>query len=180
VTADRRQPEPTDTTSRCSRLYADHVGRVRTYLRRCGFAPADVDDLSQETFLRAFRSIDTFDSSRGSQAQWIGAIVRNVVRKRWAKRPNPTPFDPDLAEAVLEDHSVDDDSPATREELAALRLCIDAMPSDLARLVSLRYVEGLATRAISETEGIPEATVRLRLDEARAALGRCLKSKGIW
>ena len=67
-----------------------------------------------------------------------------------------------------------------REELAALRLCVDALPPDLARLVSLRYVEGLATRAIAETERMPEATVRLRLDEARAALERCLKSKGVW
>jgi RNA polymerase sigma-70 factor, ECF subfamily len=172
--------QPDDPATRCGRLYAEHAGWVRTYLRRSGFAPADVDDLAQETFLRAFRSIGTFDATRGTPAQWLSAIVRNVVRKRWAKRPNPTPFDPDLAEAVLADPSADAEAPATREELDALRLCIDALPPDLARLVSLRYVEGLATRAIGETEGMPEATVRLRLDEARTSLGRCLKSKGVW
>jgi RNA polymerase sigma-70 factor (ECF subfamily) len=164
------------------RLYAEHAGRVRAYLRRCGFGPADVDDLAQEVFLRAHKSRDTFDAARGTAGQWLAAIARNAARRRW-DRASPATFDPALAEAALADPAADSiaDSAAQRhEEIQALRQCIAALPPDLARIISLRYVDGRTTRAIAETERMAEATVRLRLSEAKAVLERCLRSKGVW
>jgi RNA polymerase sigma-70 factor (ECF subfamily) len=164
----------------CDRLYAEQVGRVRTYLRRCGFSPADVDDLSQEAFLRAFKSIRTFDASRGTPVQWLAGIVHNVARRQWARRSGLVTYDPELIDVVLADHTAENSAPETREELAALRQCIEVLASELARIVRLRYVDGRTTRGIADAEHLPEATVRLRLDEAKAVLERCLKSKGVW
>jgi RNA polymerase sigma-70 factor, ECF subfamily len=183
VSASASQPGPRPTTAdavRYDQLYADHAGRVRAYLHRCGFAPADVDDLAQDVFLRAFRSLHTFDAARGTAGQWLGAIVRNVARRQWSRRANAQTIDPELAEAVLADDGPAAEAPETREELAALRQCIAVLPPDLGRIVRLRYVDGLTTRGIGNAERLPEATVRLRLDDARAALTRCLKSKGVW
>jgi RNA polymerase sigma-70 factor, ECF subfamily len=164
----------------CDQLYADHAGRVRTYLHRCGFASADVDDLAQETFLRAFKALGTFDAARGTHAQWISGIVRNVARRQWGRRSTLITCDPELAEAVLADHTSQADSAESREELAALKQCVAGLTPDLAMIVRLRYVEGRTTRGIADAQSLPESTVRLRLDEAKAALERCLKSKGVW
>jgi len=161
------------------RLYESHAGWVRVYLRRCGFTPADVDDLAQEVFLRVLKSLDTFDAARGPFAPWLATVARNVARKSWARRPSPDHLDPEMAEAVFA-AAENADKPETREEIEALRGCIDALPPDLARIVRRRYVDGMTTRGIATAENLPEATARLRIDEAKAALERCLKSKGVW
>jgi len=162
------------------RLYAEHIGRVRAYLRRCGFPAADVDDLAQDAFLRVFRSLATYDPSRGPLRPWLATVVRNVARKHWARRAEPVPFDPELAEAMLEAPDNPGPSAEEREQFAALADCVDALPADLARIVRLRYVDGLTTRAVAEAVRMAEATVRLRLGEAHDLLERCLKSKGAW
>jgi len=160
------------------RLYESHAGWVRVYLRRCGFAPADADDLTQEVFVRVIKSLHTFDARRGAFVPWLATIARNAARRSWAGRPSPDHLDPEMAEAVFA-AAENADKPETREEIEALRGCIDALPPDLAKIVRLRYVEGMTTRGIATAENLPEATVRLRLDEAKAALERCLKSKGV-
>jgi len=162
----------------CRLLYREHAGRTAAYLRRCGFASPDVEDLVQETFVRVFRSLGTFDAARGGLGPWLGAIARNVARRRWHRCAPPDSLDPDLAEAVFE-APAEDAAGETREQLEALRGCLEALPPDLDRIVRLRYVEARSTRGIAQAERLPEATVRLRLDEARETLARCLKAKGV-
>ena len=73
-----------DVISRClagddaafDSLFAAHGRRVRAYFLRCGFGPADADDLTQDTFLRAFKSLGTFDATRGTFAGWSAATPR--------------------------------------------------------------------------------------------------------
>jgi RNA polymerase sigma-70 factor (ECF subfamily) len=160
-------------------LYATHAGRIKVYLLRSGFSHADAADLLQETFARAFRSLGTFDASRGSFRPWLSTIARNVARKQWARRPQPDHFDPEMAEEMLGVEDNPHASTAEREEIDSLRDCIARLPELLIRIVHLRYVEGRTTRGISAATGTPEATVRLRLGEAQAKLRECLRSKGV-
>jgi RNA polymerase sigma-70 factor (ECF subfamily) len=162
------------------RLYAEHAGWARAYLRRCGFSAHDVDDLAQDAFLRVFRSLATYDPERGPLRPWLATVVRNVARKHWARRAQPVPFDPELAEAMLHAPGNPGLSAEQQEQFAVLGNCVDALPPDLGRIVRLRYVDGLTTRAVAETVRMAEATVRLRLAEAHDLLERCLKSKGAW
>ena len=162
-------------------LYTAHAGRVRVYLLRCGFAPSDADDLTQETFLRAFRSLRGFDASRVSFTAWLSAIARNVARKRWRKLAQPENFDPQLAEDTF---AIDEKtglhaSSILSEEFEALMDCISRLDEILGKIVHLRYVEGLTTRFIGEAVSLPESTVRLRLSEARGLLLGCMQEKGI-
>jgi RNA polymerase sigma-70 factor (ECF subfamily) len=157
-------------------LYHSHVGRVRAYFARCGFRPPD--DPAQEVFLRAMRSLGTYDPARGSFGGWLAAIARNVARRQWRRREPPANFDPDLAEDVLVAADDPGDAPEAREEIAAVRACVDELPDELARLVGLRYVEGRTTRGVAAAAGLAESTVRRRLEQARGLLRRCLKGKG--
>ena len=159
-------------------LYAHHAGRAKAYFLRCGFGSADADDLTQTVFVRVFKSLHTFDAARGQFPAWLAAIVRNTARKHLRRRRSPACFDPELAEETL--CGGDNPGPASeeREEIDALSECISALPSEPARIINLRYVEGRTTRGIADITGIAEATVRLRLSEAKDMLRRCLKSKG--
>jgi len=160
-------------------LYDAHARRIAAYFRRSGFRQADADDLLQETFLRVCRSLHTFDAGRGAFGVWLATIARNVARKAWGRRREPDSFDPEIAEDVLAGPDNPGHDAAQREEVDALRDCVEQLPEGLRRIVRLRYVEARTTRGVSGATGIPEATVRLRLSEARQKLEQCLRLKGV-
>lgn len=160
-------------------LYRLHAGRILAHFLRSGFARADAEDLLQETFVRAFRSLRTFDAARGSLGTWLAAIARNVARKRWHRRREAESFDPELAEEMLAAPDNPGREAERREETDAVAGCVAALPDELERIVRLRYVEGRTTRGIATAAGMPESTVRLRLAEAHERLARCLRGKGV-
>ncbi len=159
------------------RLYARHAGVVVAYLLRSGFSSSDAEDLTQETFLRAAKSLATYDPQKGGFHSWLGAVARNVARRHWARRSQGELFDLEMIEDVLVVPQQAD--LAAREEMDAMRDCIQNLPPQYRRLVELRYVDGLTTRAIATAAAVPEATTRARLAEAKEMLLRCLRGKGI-
>jgi len=177
-----------DLIARCLRgddaaftaLHAEHAGRVKAYFLRQGFTGPDADDLTQQVFVRVFKSFRTFDRSRGTFSQWLGAIARNVARKHFRRRTQPQSFDPELAEEMFAAMENPTGRVELREEIDALSQCIEALPAELARVIHLRYVQARTTRGIAALLGMPEATVRLRLKEAAGLLQGCLKAKGIF
>lgn len=161
------------------RLYALRAAGVKAYFLRVGFGEAESDDLLQGVFVRVHRSLGTFDAGRGAFGAWLGAIARNVARRAWQKRPEPEHFDPELAEETLAAEDDPASEPAAREEALAVRRAVAELPEALAAVVRLRYIEGRTTRGIAAATGIPESTVRLRLEEARERLGEMLRARGI-
>lgn len=182
-------PDETDLVQRCragddaafGSLYHAFAGRVRAYFLRSGFSsrPADADDLTQETFVRAFRGLGSFDAGRGALGPWLAAIARNVARRHWGRRPQPDHADPELAEETLALLDSPGQAIESREELTGLADCIACLPGVLAEIVTLRYVQGLTTRGIAAAAGLAEATVRLRLAEIHRLLAECMQSKGL-
>ena len=161
------------------RFYRLHAWRVTAFFRRCGFDLARCDDLTQETFLRAFKSLASFDAQRGRVRYWLGAIARNIARKYWAKPSGPVDFDPQLADEMFTAPAEALESAQVREEIVAVADCVSGLPEDLAKIVRLRYMAAGTTRGIAMAIDVPESTVRLRLKEALGLLESCLKSKGV-
>lgn len=160
-------------------IYAAHAGRVKAFLLRSGFVDADSDDLTQEVFVRAHKSLKTFDAQRGAFRTWLGTITRNVARRHWARRVYAQDFDLTQAEEMFATHDNPGHSAQAAEEARFLREFVAALPADLRELVHLRYVEARTTRSIAEIAQTPEATVRLRLKEALAMLESGMRSKGL-
>ena len=160
-------------------LYSAHAGRIKVYFRRSGFSAADCDDRTQETFVRAFRSLERYDAARGPFGGWLSAVARNVARRHWGKRAQPAGFDPELAEEMLSFHDNPGHSVQALEELDGLGQCLESLPKNLANLVRMRYVGGMTTRGLASASGLAEATVRLRLAEATRLLAACMKKKGL-
>src|SRR6188768_1104984 len=73
------------------------------FFARFGFAPALREDLAQETFLRAFRALASFDPERGSLAAWIFTIARNLAANERARLPFQREIAP--ADGAAEPHS---------------------------------------------------------------------------
>ncbi len=157
-------------------LHAACAGRVKAYFLRSGFAVADADDLTQEVFERAFRSLRAFTRARESFGAWLASIAQDVARRQSGRRADPEAFDPIFAGDVFAANT--GSAAEAGEEAAALSQCIDALPPELARALHLRYVKGMTARGVAAAVGISEADVRLRLNETLSLLRSCLKAKG--
>ncbi|MGD9496659.1 MAG: RNA polymerase sigma factor [Armatimonadota bacterium] len=157
------------------RLVADEHARLfNLHLRLTGDREAAAD-LTQDTFVEAWRSADGF-TGRGSPRAWLYGVALNVNRG-WRRRQGRR----EAPEEVGEDAP---DSGPTADEIAILRerteLVLDAvrrLPETYRRTVALRYFAGLSAPEIAAVEGIDPGTVRWRLHEANKRLWALLRPR---
>lgn len=152
----------------------------RTALRMTG-NPADAEDLVQETYLRAFRSIDQFKPGTNLRA-WLFKIQTNSFindyRKR-VRRPRNQSLD-DVEEYYLYNHLVESGvqpAPSVTEDEILAQIddadvfhALDGLPDNYRQVVLLADVEGFAYREIADILEIPVGTVMSRLHRARKRL----------
>ncbi len=176
----RRETAPTitehDIVVRCKRsdpdaqrrLYEQTSQRVFRLLVRMTRSPETAEDLTQETYLKAFSAIATFDE-RSAVNTWLYRIAVNEALQ-WLRRKRPATLDPEIA-AVRPDPRNNGHEAAARLDLEAAMAALD--PIDRAILL-LRYQEGLDYRAIAEVADIAMGTVASRLNRAREKMRELL------
>lgn len=161
-------------------IVARYKNKVYNYICRMVGAAADAEDLAQETFVRAYMSIHSFQS-RASLNTWLFRIATNLcidyLRKgRRAKAMTATP----CREITEEENDAVSDLPDERfepqrsllsKELADhLDRALQTLPEKLRTVMLLYDVEGLSYEEIAQIVDCPLGTVKSRLFHARAAL----------
>ena len=149
-------------------LYREHAERVRRLVERWVSDPAAVDDLCQESWLRAFRGLDGFrgDSEFGT---WIHTIVRNVVTSRGRTRQR-------RGELLEESWHPPSSTPPDPVELRVdLRRAVNALPPGMRRVLWLHDVEGWTHADIAAALGVAEGTSKSQLFKARARVRETLR-----
>jgi RNA polymerase sigma-70 factor (ECF subfamily) len=146
-------------------FFRDHYPRIYRYLLWLTGHPEAAEDLAQETFLRAWRYLDTFDA-RGCLQVWLHGIARREFMR--ARRRDPAP-------ASLEEVG-DVAAPGSSGEIASLELheALRKLPEEQREAIILHYLEGYSSVEIARIVGAPEGTVRYRLSQARERLRRAL------
>lgn len=145
-----------------------------------------VQDVAQETFIRAYRAIAQF---RGESAfyTWLYRIAINTAKKALVDLKR----DPLVSEASLlrgddgdetsrvENELSDGETPeallASKEIAAAVNAAIEALSDDLRQAITLREIEGLSYEEISEVMNCPIGTVRSRIFRARESIAARLR-----
>lgn len=163
-------------------LFERHAPRVARFFERRGFAREHCRDLTQEVFLRVFRSLPSF-GHEASFETWLFKIVRNVWKN--ALRHRQTQKRAAAEEIPLEEarpHPFADRGSAgaldrilVQEERRNLRDAVAEMPPDLKRLLICQIHQELKVSEISSLLKIPEGTVKSRLSKARNILRKKLK-----
>lgn len=137
---------------------------------------ADADDVSQETFIRAFRAIGRFDE-RFQLYTWLRRICVNLcfnlLKRRGRVKLSPLPL------ADGEDEGADVPDPKSGNDAASLRHDLDQalakLPPDQRAVFVLRVNEEMSYGEIAAALGIPAGTVMSRLNRARCRLRELLK-----
>ncbi|HEV3408121.1 MAG TPA: sigma-70 family RNA polymerase sigma factor, partial [Gaiellaceae bacterium] len=151
------------------RLYRKHVRDVYAFSLGMLSNPDDAEDVTQTTFMNAYRALARGDGIDNPRA-WLLKIAHNVCRQRFrtaARRPQEVELGHELAEAFTED-----EPPAADEIRAALK----HLAFNQRTVLVLREIEGLSYAEISETMGITPSAVETLLFRARRALREQLEA----
>ena len=147
-----------------TRLVALTEPGVRRMIGRLVLAGPDVDDLVQETYLRAWKSLAGF---RGESrfSTWLCRIAVNVARSWRRSRPVASPLPDDAGSTMLGRQDLGDDALAAAYEGALARLA-----PDFRTVFVLHEAEGLSYQEVAEVLNCPIGTVMSRLHRARQKL----------
>ncbi|MEX2282667.1 MAG: sigma-70 family RNA polymerase sigma factor [Gemmatimonadota bacterium] len=157
----------------------------RFALRLTGGIEAEAEDLTQETFLRAFRSWDTFESGTNARS-WLFTICRNVFLRQQqlkARLPESTNSELDTDLGAIAAHDVFHDTAFDPEQRFFESLvdeevirALDTLPTEFREAVALSDVEGLGYNEIAEVLGVPKGTVKSRIFRGRRLLQQLLRA----
>jgi RNA polymerase sigma-70 factor, ECF subfamily len=139
----------------------------------------DAEELSQEIFLKLFENLDRYDGGFPLIA-WVLSVSRNLCIDRYRRRKREKSFRFVSDEAVTALLTSDDD-PASlalrKERTQMLFSALADVPEDLAEILILRDLNGLAYDEIGKALELPEGTVKSRLFRARAEVARRIRER---
>lgn len=153
-----------------------HADRLYAIVLRFVANPHEAEEITQETFLRAWRSIGRFQG-RSRFFTWLYRIGINEAKRRAERQPAAGTVSA-IEDSPLE-HAPDwSDAPELRSEQHELRRvladAIRALPIEYRGPLILRDVEGLSTREAAEVMDVCDAAFKSRLHRARLAVRRAI------
>ncbi len=160
--------------------YQRKLGRLLSRFIR---DPAEVEDVSQEAFIKAYRALPNF---RGDSAfyTWLYRIgintAKNYLVAQGRRAPTSTEFDSEEAETFesadqLRDINTPESLLLSKQIGETVNGAIDALPEELRTAIVLREIEGLSYDEIAGMMDCPIGTVRSRIFRAREAVAQKLR-----
>jgi RNA polymerase sigma-70 factor, ECF subfamily len=146
------------------RMYRRHVGDVYRYALAVMRNPADAEDVTQTTFLNAYRSFVEKGNRPEKPQNWLIAIAHNVCRQRFrqsARRPAEVAFEDDIADTI-----VDDEAPSGDD----IRRALGHLAFNQRAALVMRELEGRSYSEIAEILDLSTSAVETLIFRARRAL----------
>ena len=147
----------------------------------------DAEDITQDVFLKVYRNLNSFDTSKGSFQTWITTLTRNLLVDNYRR----TRLDR-ASDSLDQTLGADDDGPTMAERLAdtapsqeqqygrlelraTIQQALKKLSPELREAVILRDLEDMDYKEIALVLKIPEGTVKSRISRGRAELARLLQ-----
>lgn len=164
-------------------LVAKYQRKIFRLLSRLIRDPAEIEDVAQEAFIKAYRALPNF---RGESAfyTWLYRIAINTAKNHLVAqgRRAPTTTETDVEDAEnfddadqLRDVNTPESMLQSRQVGEAVNRAIEKLPEDLRTAIVLRELEGLSYEEIAESMSCPIGTVRSRIFRAREAIASELR-----
>ncbi|MEX2263256.1 MAG: sigma-70 family RNA polymerase sigma factor [Bryobacteraceae bacterium] len=159
-----------------------HTRRVYAICYRFTSRESEAQDLTQEVFLRVFKTLHSFRSAEGAFVTWLARVTRNLLIDHY-RRTRSERITESLEErlSTLEQSLTASARPdgmlAGREACEALQAALQKLSPELREAVILRDLQEMEYRAIAAVLKVPEGTVKSRLNRGRAELARVLRKQ---
>lgn len=161
--------------------FLPHIDALYTFAYHLTYNEADANDLVQETYLKAYRFVASYQTGTNAKA-WLFKILKNAFINEYRKR-SKQPSKIELSEVINYQDADINKSPSyvdLREEVFSgligdeVTNAVNNLPVDFRTVVLLCDVEGFSYEEISKIMDIPIGTVRSRLHRARNMLKEVL------
>jgi RNA polymerase sigma-70 factor, ECF subfamily len=160
--------------------------RIYNICYRFAGSADDAQDLTQEVFIKMYRTLNSYDVERGAFLTWITTITRNLLVDHFRKRKQDRVTDsleaaPGHADALpLSDRIPDKALPPdarvqSRETSETVHRALQKLSPELREAVILRDLQDMDYREIAAVLKVPEGTVKSRINRGRAELARLLQ-----
>jgi RNA polymerase sigma-70 factor (ECF subfamily) len=184
----QRTPAPVDAklVSRCLEgdqdawevIVRSHASRIFGLSYRYTGRRDEAEDLTQESFVRIYQTLASFRAETGSFTSWALKVSRNLIidRYRQSRRFQQFGGSPELESMNI----VDENRPNAQRKVEQaeasriLRNAICSLSPESKEAIILRDLEGMGYQEMAEVLGVPEGTVKSRINRGRLALARTL------
>lgn len=161
-------------------LVKTHTRRVYAICYRFTGSDSEAQDLTQEVFMRIFRSLRSFRAGEGSFGVWLTRLTRNLLIDNYRRTKGDRATDSIEGQLpMLEQRggmsARADGLLAGREASELLQHALQKLSPELRETVILRDLEELEYKEIADILVVPEGTVKSRLNRGRAELARLLR-----
>jgi RNA polymerase sigma-70 factor, ECF subfamily len=160
-----------------------HTRRVHSLCYRFTGNSTDAEDLTQEVFLRVYRTLGSYQSAQGAFATWLSSVTRNLLvdHYRRTRRDRLTDSIEDAMPQVEEKHHAPTPHHAAEQaELSAqLQQALQHLSPELREAVILRDLQGLDYSEVQMVLQVPQGTVKSRINRGRIELARILEKMGV-
>jgi RNA polymerase sigma-70 factor (ECF subfamily) len=164
-------------------LVSKYQRKLARLLSRLIRDPAEVEDVAQETFIKAYRALGSF---RGDSAfyTWLYRIgintAKNYLVSQGRRAPTRTEFDSEEAESfeegeLLRDINTPERMLFSKEIGETVNAAMESLPEELRTAITLREIEGMSYEDIAKMMDCPIGTVRSRIFRAREAVAEKLR-----
>jgi RNA polymerase sigma-70 factor, ECF subfamily len=161
--------------------------RIYNLCYRFAGSADDAQDLTQEVFIRMYRTLNSYDVGRGAFMTWITTLTRNLLVDHFRKTKNDRLTE--SLDATASDHEdamplgerIPDGGPApdsgvqSRETKETVHQALQKLSQELREAVILRDLQDMDYREIATVLKVPEGTVKSRINRGRAELARLLQ-----
>lgn len=165
-------------------LVRSHTRRVYGLCFRFTGKDAESQDLTQEVFLRVYRTLHSYRAEEGAFVTWLSRLTRNLLidHYRRTKQERVTDSIEEQLPAVEQSQGLaarPDGMLAGREAGELLQAALLKLSPDLREAVILRDLQELEYREIAAMIKVPEGTVKSRINRGRAELARVLRKQKV-
>ncbi|MCR5603655.1 MAG: sigma-70 family RNA polymerase sigma factor [Lachnospiraceae bacterium] len=153
------------------KLYEEYHDKVFGYIFNHTSHKEDAEDLTNDVFLKAFRSLNSFDESKASVSTWIFTIMRNTLTDHFRRGH--------ISEELDEDFVSSDDiegSYLRKETLEELADALKELPQEQRDIIILKYYDGLSLTEISEKLDISYGMIKVKHKNALFSMQKLLSA----
>jgi RNA polymerase sigma-70 factor (ECF subfamily) len=161
--------------------------RIYNICYRFSGSPDDASDLAQEVFIKMYRTLSTFDTTRASFMTWVTTVTRNLLVDHFRKGKydritdslDATPGSQEDGITIadqLEDKSASPETKMRSQETQKLvHEALKRLSPELREAVILRDLQDMDYKDIAKVLNVPEGTVKSRINRGRTELARLLQ-----
>ncbi len=161
-----------------------HTRRVYNLCYRFTGNAHEAEDMTQEVFLKVYRTLGSYRALHGGFTTWLTSVSRNLLidhyRRTRKDRVTSSLDDQDSPAEQLHSAARTPDELALAGEISVkVQRGLEKLSPDLREAVILRDLQGLEYREIQDVLGVPEGTVKSRINRGRIELARLLEHMGM-